>query len=577
MRDERLNRMWNGKKVSFLRPAEDVNDEDEDDSDSNHGFFNIFILHQNRDLGRGSKNCIQESMIPEWMDLVVWGHEHECLIEFFESVVGTFRITQPGSSVATSLVAGEAARKKIGILDIVGKQFRLHTVPLTQVRSFVTCDLCLKEHREELDPDGPHIDERVTAALEEEVRVMTLNAKEKRKELLEAAIKAGSDAGTDDSPLKCKLEKPHRVLIRLRVEHSGFSTLNNTRFGAKFVGDVANPEDILLFHRKKDPKASSGTKTNKKPTGPIAPEDLVRTDMEDLVNTHLEAPESKLLLLSEKVLGEALDEFVDKSLMSSLDDATDGMLVKRQKILVVRKVGEPNSIQHADNSMDQDTSHSVDTSSPRGAKRKAPRLDESLDLSDDGAASKVGNGKNHRALEEDESDEIPPPKQRSKKTAKVATKPLASAKGARPAQGDAKRKAARLQKIRESDSDDSNVEVVAPPKSNVPVGRPRRTTSARKVQYNVDDDKSEEAFSDALDSDDDDLSVEKPKRKISTKPSAKKPVKPALTKGTAKRAPRGVKRRKFDDDDSDDDHAKVAGSSADLDDDWGTANTRSQI
>ena len=56
------------------------------------------------------------------MDLVVWGHEHECLIEFFESVVGTFRITQPGSSVATSLVAGEAARKKVGVLDILGKQ-----------------------------------------------------------------------------------------------------------------------------------------------------------------------------------------------------------------------------------------------------------------------------------------------------------------------------------------------------------------------------------------------------------------------------------------------------------------------
>ena len=60
MRDERLNRMWNGKKVRFLRPSEDINDEENDEDDAG-GFFNIFALHQNRDLGRGSKNCIQES------------------------------------------------------------------------------------------------------------------------------------------------------------------------------------------------------------------------------------------------------------------------------------------------------------------------------------------------------------------------------------------------------------------------------------------------------------------------------------------------------------------------------------
>lgn len=38
--------------------------------------------------------------------------------------------------------------------------------------------------------------------------------------------------------------------MRLRIEHSGFSTLNNQRFGSKFVGDVANPTDMLLFSKK---------------------------------------------------------------------------------------------------------------------------------------------------------------------------------------------------------------------------------------------------------------------------------------------------------------------------------------
>jgi len=69
MRDERLNRMWASKKVRFLRPEEDTtsknrsnetNDDGQDD-DEEEGFFNLFALHQNRDLGRGSKNCVQES------------------------------------------------------------------------------------------------------------------------------------------------------------------------------------------------------------------------------------------------------------------------------------------------------------------------------------------------------------------------------------------------------------------------------------------------------------------------------------------------------------------------------------
>jgi double-strand break repair protein MRE11 len=73
------------------------------------------------------------------------GHEHECLIEFFESVVGTFRITQPGSSVATSLVSGEAARKKIGILDINGRNFRYEKLHSDSAAYFarsgqLTCD-----------------------------------------------------------------------------------------------------------------------------------------------------------------------------------------------------------------------------------------------------------------------------------------------------------------------------------------------------------------------------------------------------------------------------------------------------
>lgn len=256
MRDERLNRMWRSQKLTFLRPEAPPSGVDNDTSTdsatpannrskSDPGtpqWFNIFALHQNRESGRGSKNFIHESMIPEWIDLVCWGHEHECCIEPQESVVGTFRITQPGSSVATSLTAGEARRKQFGVLDINRQQFRLEPIPLTQVRSFVMNDLSLSQ-REDLNPDEAKVEQKMTSIMEEEVRVLVHDAKELRQDLLEAANKAGNILACqlDNSPLKHNLQNPDQVLVRLRVEHSGFTTVNNQRFGAKFIGEVANP------------------------------------------------------------------------------------------------------------------------------------------------------------------------------------------------------------------------------------------------------------------------------------------------------------------------------------------------
>ncbi len=166
--------------------------------------------------------------------------------------MGTFRVTQPGSSVATSLVAGEAARKKVGILDVKDSNFRLLPIPLTQVRSFVmgTVDLA-REPR--LDPDDPKVDTKVGKVLEDRVRVLILNAQEKREELLVAARDAGNVlarhlVGEDDSPfpLKHTLNKVEEVLVRLKVDHTGFSVVNNQRFGAKFVGQVANPVSVAI-------------------------------------------------------------------------------------------------------------------------------------------------------------------------------------------------------------------------------------------------------------------------------------------------------------------------------------------
>jgi hypothetical protein len=40
-------------------------------------------------------------------------------------------------------------------------------------------------------------------------------------------------------------------LIRLRVDYTSSTVVNVQRFGAQFVGKVANPNELLLFHKKR--------------------------------------------------------------------------------------------------------------------------------------------------------------------------------------------------------------------------------------------------------------------------------------------------------------------------------------
>ena len=43
-------------------------------------WFNMFVLHQNR-VKHGQTNHIPESFLPDFLDLVLWGHEHKCEID----------------------------------------------------------------------------------------------------------------------------------------------------------------------------------------------------------------------------------------------------------------------------------------------------------------------------------------------------------------------------------------------------------------------------------------------------------------------------------------------------------------
>ncbi|KDQ51879.1 hypothetical protein JAAARDRAFT_495634 [Jaapia argillacea MUCL 33604] len=70
-------------------------------------WFNILLLFR---VKHGPQESAPEGMFDDSIDLVVWGHEHDCRI-IPEPVAGKKYFTQPGSSVATSLTDSEAFDK----------------------------------------------------------------------------------------------------------------------------------------------------------------------------------------------------------------------------------------------------------------------------------------------------------------------------------------------------------------------------------------------------------------------------------------------------------------------------------
>ena len=182
--------------------------------------------------------------MPDFMDLVVWGHEHECLIDPRFNPEMNFHVMQPGSSVATSLVPGEAVEKHVAVLEITGKEFQSEAVPLKTVRPFVMKEIILQD-QPGMKKIAKKNDNRadVTEHLIKTVEKMIEEANQGWLQKQEA-----DDEGN--------LPKPPLPLIRLRVEHSApdggkFDIENPQRFSGRFSETVANITDVVQFHRKK--------------------------------------------------------------------------------------------------------------------------------------------------------------------------------------------------------------------------------------------------------------------------------------------------------------------------------------
>ena len=233
VRDERMFRTFRDNKVRFYRPGQQKED-----------FFNLLTVHQNH-YAHTPTSYLPENMLPDFMDLVVWGHEHECLIDPQQNQETGFYVMQPGSSVATSLVPGEAVTKQVAILNITGKNFKVEKIPLKTVRPFVTREVTLATDKrfkglEKKQDNRQEITKRLMAVVDE---------------MIEEANAAWRSIH-DGEEMEEEEEEQPLPLIRLKVEYTApegcvFEVENPQRFSNRFAGKVANQNDVVYFYRRK--------------------------------------------------------------------------------------------------------------------------------------------------------------------------------------------------------------------------------------------------------------------------------------------------------------------------------------
>lgn len=238
VRDERLFRTFRDKNVTFYRP-----------SDDDGKFFNLLAVHQNH-TAHTSTSYLPESVLPDWMNLVVWGHEHDCQIEPVRNPETGFFVMQPGSSVATSLIAGESLPKQVALLSITGDEFKTEAITLKTVRPLVYREISLKDEAafKKLQFSKKENREDISMKLIDVVNEMIEEAKQ-------------DWISKQDEPDEIEANQIPLPLIRLKVEYSAdgghFDVENPQRFSNRFVGKVANVNDVVSFHRKKTSTSES--------------------------------------------------------------------------------------------------------------------------------------------------------------------------------------------------------------------------------------------------------------------------------------------------------------------------------
>jgi hypothetical protein len=215
---------------------------------------------------------------------------------------------QPGSSVATALSEGESKKKHVFWLEIKEKRWRTIKLPLETVRPFVFDSVILSNHKDIVNPGNP---DTVVEFLSDKVDQMI--------------ARAAREKGT---------ESPELPLIRLRVDYSGFSTINTQSFAQQFMNKVANPQDLLMWQ-----KSASRRKGRDGLLVPAVVPAAAEVRIEDLIGTNLV---EELRLLPEIELAYALNEYVQKDEKSALVDMVKNALQETQRDAAKQAKDQPS-------------------------------------------------------------------------------------------------------------------------------------------------------------------------------------------------------------------------------------------
>jgi double-strand break repair protein MRE11 len=191
--------------------------------------------------------------------------------------------------------------RQVAIIHVEERDFQLEPITLQTVRPFVMDDLDLDAAIEEAQVK---IDEKQGV-----IKVL----KKKINELIARADQEWMEKNAS-LPIKSRPEKM-LPLVRLRVAYTRHEIGNIVRFGQAFVDKVANPRDLLQFHKKKAANAvrkNANLKDNYlEPTEEMLPsEKLEKVHMSDLVQSYLSS--QSLQILNPAGLERAVMNFVDK-------------------------------------------------------------------------------------------------------------------------------------------------------------------------------------------------------------------------------------------------------------------------
>lgn len=240
IKEERLNKLIRNNQLTFL-----TNDEVTPNG------LNVLLLHQNRSVNL-NKTYLNENLLPEFFDLLLWGHEHECIPELAYNNSKNFNILQPGSTVQTSFHESELKEKCCFLMDFKDNKYTVYPIPLENTRPMNVRTMVLA------DMNVPRDIDHITKVVVDEVEAMIEEVKE--KQLQRAAKKQHHADKIRNGEYHQKTANPHTStdtdfseklpLIRLKLDYTGYEVISFRSINNRFIGRVANPKSVLQLTKK---------------------------------------------------------------------------------------------------------------------------------------------------------------------------------------------------------------------------------------------------------------------------------------------------------------------------------------